>query len=1202
MSTQPLNADEQWLVDSCRMGRKADFSQREGSSAIQPELSADLIRRLVLGQIDVNGTPVSLPLGLQVRGAKIRGRLQLADAGGFHGNGSCAPLVFECCYFETEDPCPKPDQRTEPTVDLRHIRCSRVAFVDCQMAMLALDDALIAGDLDLSGLRSSGGDGMQCWVRARCAHVEGSVTLSRACLRLEQAAEGSANELARSKFACDLQGAVVEGNLIGSDGLTIFGGMALPRQVKGDVDLRGAALTCDRSPKARGLALTAQSSEVDGVLVLRPLQREHDILPFKCDGVVDLYGLKVGGSLDLSGGQFFGPAGDDATPAILAYVLEVCGSVFMNEWTPQLGLPSYGAPWPTTVNGSSLDFRSATIGKSMFVALHVGESAAQLICDGLCVAGELHVKQASVRCSLKAMRIGGDLNISSSAVDGAAPPVDVSDSTVGGNLWLHGRFEEFRAWNCNVQGQFGGREYEAARIVAPESQIRGQSYFRAKHRVDVRAAKLVAMATISSTGKVPGIDIYASNLCADQDVVVEGKIQSLEMTMAVIGGHLRAKECSVNEAKFEGVRVRGSVELPRHIFGPLSLASACVEGAILLRDIRLHLRRRPTGQTEPSIDFSDMRIEGDLKVAELVRTPATGVLEEVREVPPWLATVDKKLKVPGEAFMLRRVPCFYDEAEVVELHLPIAGDPDGSASSIEIECHSFLLLADGRTIYLNGQSQPIHGVNEAKGDKRPLHLDNDVKVFDYLRFFCGYVWGDEGAFVIVDSLEPSDWLQFIERDEERLSGAPIPPQVRREGDHWVCHALVLYADHLYITTFQIAVTGMIEMSDDVPVARLAPQGVDYAKPCRRYQLAQKAETGSGPLSDERPVHRTLHEVIRDNGWMPVTDTAARVAVIDRIRVELTEMKKRHVTVEDEVRVVIDLRGCRCNSLEDDDGNGWGDGLTVDLRGFEYQNLAEGSSGRRREANEAFAAPGVALSDTVGASLGRQRSTWLERVTRGIDFSVTPYEQLVRALARRGDPDAARTVLERRLQCENERQTWWTRWWIWVGVQLPFRYGLFSKRGIVVSLLYWLLGIVAFDVANYGALRLPPIGAGGSRLVVGQLELPISPVLVVDSQAVTMSVVSTQAGDKLVTAKVPQSDNLTEEVSCGDQVEPSLYALDVMLPLLDLHQESKCAISSADGLEPFLWRLFRALYAIVGAYMTSMLILTLSGVLRRSTER
>jgi len=74
----------------------------------------------------------------------------------------------------------------------------------------------------------------------------------------------------------------------------------------------------------------------------------------------------------------------------------------------------------------------------------------------------------------------------------------------------------------------------------------------------------------------------------------------------------------------------------------------------------------------------------------------------------------------------------------------------------------------------------------------------------------------------------------------------------------------------------------------------------------------------------------------------------------------------------------------------------------------------------------------------------------------------------------------------------------------------------------------------------------------------------------------------------------------KETRCGDQIEPALYALDVFVPLLDLREESKCAVSSEDSA--WAWRFAKSAYAILGWIVTSALIVALSGVVRRLFER
>jgi len=67
----------------------------------------------------------------------------------------------------------------------------------------------------------------------------------------------------------------------------------------------------------------------------------------------------------------------------------------------------------------------------------------------------------------------------------------------------------------------------------------------------------------------------------------------------------------------------------------------------------------------------------------------------------------------------------------------------------------------------------------------------------------------------------------------------------------------------------------------------------------------------------------------------------------------------------------------------------------------------------------------------------------------------------------------------------------------------------------------------------------------------------------------------------------------EDLPCGDKIEPFLYALDIFLPLVDLHQEERCAFVA----EAPLWRWGKAAYAILGWVVVSLTLLTISMALR-----
>jgi hypothetical protein len=89
-------------------------------------------------------------------------------------------------------------------------------------------------------------------------------------------------------------------------------------------------------------------------------------------------------------------------------------------------------------------------------------------------------------------------------------------------------------------------------------------------------------------------------------------------------------------------------------------------------------------------------------------------------------------------------------------------------------------------------------------------------------------------------------------------------------------------------------------------------------------------------------------------------------------------------------------------------------------------------------------------------------------------------------------------------------------------------------------------------------------------------------------------------------------------ACGGAIEPALYAIDVALPVIDLGQKNLCAPGRAPGAQLFkgvrlaasdyrvfegvaLWRWAQALYAILGAVLTALAVITFSGVLKPRSD-
>lgn len=147
----------------------------------------------------------------------------------------------------------------------------------------------------------------------------------------------------------------------------------------------------------------------------------------------------------------------------------------------------------------------------------------------------------------------------------------------------------------------------------------------------------------------------------------------------------------------------------------------------------------------------------------------------------------------------------------------------------------------------------------------------------------------------------------------------------------------------------------------------------------------------------------------------------------------------------------------------------------------------------------------------------------------------------------------------------------------------FQYGMSAPRALSTFVGMLLLGWIGVAWANSGGLF------GGA------------PVLVIDTMPVAFSVeegkhkrigtVSFPIGRS--NSGFPISGSL-DDIPCGNSINNFLYAVDVFIPLVDLRQESVCRVSD----DAWHWGVIKALYAFTGWIVTSLTILTVSGVAQR----
>lgn len=158
---------------------------------------------------------------------------------------------------------------------------------------------------------------------------------------------------------------------------------------------------------------------------------------------------------------------------------------------------------------------------------------------------------------------------------------------------------------------------------------------------------------------------------------------------------------------------------------------------------------------------------------------------------------------------------FYENVVLIRLRDKSWGKPKLSI---------YYLTDQGNLYRLNGTSPPIHEVNK----KAPVQI-SEANVLEYLRFFCFFVRGEEGPFLIAESMNDP----YLPITDDSKAKAVIEGTVRaatyegrNEQGHFMCDAVVYYSNALFIANFSVQPSGMIEMLDDEPIAADLPVKVD----------------------------------------------------------------------------------------------------------------------------------------------------------------------------------------------------------------------------------------------------------------------------------------------------------------------------------------------------------------------------------------
>ena len=299
----------------------------------------------------------------------------------------------------------------------------------------------------------------------------------------------------------------------------------------------------------------------------------------------------------------------------------------------------------------------------------------------------------------------------------------------------------------------------------------------------------------------------------------------------------------------------------------------------------------------------------------------------------------------------------------------------------------------------------------------------------------------------------------------------------------------------------------------------------------------------------------------------------------------------------EVPLSIDLGGARAVTL-DDEGfpAGWGVGrakqgefCALNLDGFVYDRIGHLPPGDGNGFGIALSAFGRwatvtrrSHSAAWAIRLARrlmheqrvhvqQRLVWVRRQQRKAnEFHPQPYRHLAKVLRAQGHYHAAREVAIME-QWVTPASNWVSRLLrpIW-GACFGFGFSPVRATATVVVML--------------------AIGTGGVWWAWKHAHV----------LTINYAYAMTEVADGPKFLKAERGQAMSDAPLCGKHdIQPLFYAMDMMLPVVALQQESKCSVDSRPGTE--VWQVLWAAFSLIGKVATSLALLTYSGVLKPKEE-
>lgn len=571
-----LRPAERAVVRAAARGEVVDLG--DGRCGQGAEVRAGLLVALLLG---AKG-PVH-PRGVEVVGARVRGRLDLTGAGVPHR------FALRACCFD--EPVALESATTRDVSlsgsELPGLRATHATIeggLDLAEVVttgpIVLAGATVRHQLDLAGATLDPGDGDDLTLDAERAEVGGSVLLS-----------------GRDRPRFTAEGRVC------LDGATIGG----------DLDLAGARIS-----HPAGVALSAAWATVAGSVLMYRSRSRGRSEPHGCEvrGMTNLYGARVGGALDLSGSELENATADrrphEDRPlhvALEASLARIDGGVFLT--------PNHDRPF-RAVGQVRLVRAQVGGGFELVGAQLAGDREQALVAEGITVTGNATARFPDGAESARALTCHGGIELGGARITGRLDLSGAQLHNAGGD-----------ALNLD-EAEVGG-----ALLLEPV----GDRPFAATGRVSVQGARLgsavSAVGASLAAGNPPEAGRTAGDLrealCLDHTTVEgsvhltltgghrftsRGKVRILGATvgaeLVLQGADLEADASEEVALELDGTRVGGSIFLSTahtHRFtatGGARLVGCHVGGYVDLRGAELR------HEGEVALDARRIEVDDDL--------------------------------------------------------------------------------------------------------------------------------------------------------------------------------------------------------------------------------------------------------------------------------------------------------------------------------------------------------------------------------------------------------------------------------------------------------------------------------------------------------------------------------------------------------------------------------------------------------------